>query len=538
MRRLLVTVLIGAVGVAISGTAAWQVSRIEAEQANVAFAADINKRAAALERELELQYETLYRWKSFFEAYGDIQYPQFRAISEDVLKRHPGITAVAWAQRVPHAHRPAVEAQLRQADPRLMFFEINMQAADFGSGIPIRPATEREDYFPIMMLAPLETTNFMMGLDIQSDPVRQRDISKARESGDIQATEMFLSPFSKGREPIFAAYVPVFQGGPIVPRARVEQTKGLILASFLLDAVIEKSGIRAGLPAGVRLELREETPGLLGGALAVLPLAGASLPQDRLLSDHAYIRPLREMAGRRWVLAAIPSQAHFRAQLTRQPLFILLVGLLITVMTMFYIRLIQQRTQVVEALVEERTRELNEANRQLERMTRTDGLTKVANRRYFDEYLDQEWKRAVRGNSSLALILIDIDHFKHYNDHHGHIEGDHCLQTVAKGIASAVARPGDLVARYGGEEFAIILPNTQAEAALIVAERCRETVANLKLPHGASSTASHVTISVGVSVCLPHRDLEPSRLIKAADEGLYQAKADGRNRVVANPLQA
>jgi diguanylate cyclase (GGDEF)-like protein len=404
-----------------------------------------------------------------------------------------------------------------------------------GSGdISIQVAEEREDYFPITLLEPQGGGGLMVSLDVQGDPVRVKDIARARRSGEIQATELFRSPFSDNKEVIFAAFVPVYSGSPIVADDRVVQTKGLILASFRLDSIIEKSGLLEGLSQGVRVDLRDDSE-TLGGALRQVSLAGEGADYT-WLPEYTYERPLREMAGRQWKLVATPSSAYINARRSSQPLFAFIFGAAITLLTLAYIRVIQERTKVVEELVDERTRELNEANRQLERMTRTDGLTRVANRRYFDEYLDQEWKRAERAKTSLALVLIDIDHFKLYNDHYGHIEGDHCLQAVAQALASAVARPGDLVARYGGEEFGIILPNT-GEEAVIVANRCREIVEKLMAPHAASKTSDHVTISVGVSYCFPGQsDIRPEQLVKAADEGLYEAKETGRNRVVKNPM--
>lgn len=538
MLRLVVLVFLGVVGVFMSGYSAWRLANSEVGNIQLEFTVDINKRAVALERELELQYETLYRWKSFIEAYGDIPPDQFNAITDDVMRRHPGITTVAWAPRVLHEQRAIMEKKLEAMGGASVFLEVDTTSTVANattSNISIQVAADRAEYFPLMMIAaPKSSGNLIVSLDIGGDPVRVRDIAKARRSGEIQATELFRSPFSEQKETIFAAFVPVYSGEPIVPDDRVAQTNGLILASFRLDSIIDKSGLLQGLSQGVKLELRDDSE-TLGGALRQIVLSGDDVDGGWLF-EHAYERPLREMGGRQWKLVATPSSTYINARRSGQPLFAFVFGSSLTILTLAYIRLMQERTKVVEELVEERTRELNEANRQLERMTRTDGLTRVANRRYFDEYLDQEWKRAERAKTSLALVLIDIDHFKLYNDHYGHIDGDHCLQAVAQALASAVARPGDLVARYGGEEFAIILPNT-GEEALIVANRCRETVEKLLLPHAASKTADHITISVGVSYCMPGQaQRRPEDLVKAADKGLYEAKEGGRNRVTSHSL--
>ncbi|MGR9012478.1 MAG: diguanylate cyclase [Gammaproteobacteria bacterium] len=171
----------------------------------------------------------------------------------------------------------------------------------------------------------------------------------------------------------------------------------------------------------------------------------------------------------------------------------------------------------------------------LESLSLLDGLTQIPNRRRFDETLLSEWKRATRDGTPLSLIMIDIDHFKQYNDHYGHGAGDVCLQKVAEELSKGVARPSDLVARYGGEEFVVILPETSQESALQIAERLRECIENMGLPHADSKVGPVVTISVGVAsqIAISEKSL-PQALSDTADKALYMAKEAGRNRVVSN----
>lgn len=171
----------------------------------------------------------------------------------------------------------------------------------------------------------------------------------------------------------------------------------------------------------------------------------------------------------------------------------------------------------------------------LESLSLLDGLTNIPNRRRFDETLLLEWKRAMRDETPLSLLMIDIDYFKQYNDHYGHGAGDICLQRVAATLAKNLARPNDLIARYGGEEFVVILPDTDQQAALQVAERLRECIIKLALPHACSEAESVVTISVGVAtqIKIPEYFL-PQTLNDAADNALYMAKASGRNRVCSH----
>ncbi|MDE2439815.1 MAG: diguanylate cyclase [Betaproteobacteria bacterium] len=162
-----------------------------------------------------------------------------------------------------------------------------------------------------------------------------------------------------------------------------------------------------------------------------------------------------------------------------------------------------------------------------------DGLTGIANRRSFDEKLEIEWSRAQRSGQPVALILADVDHFKRYNDHYGHQGGDACLKSVANILQREIFRPADLVARYGGEEFAFILPGTDLQGALTVAERLRADMERTALPHPASEVAPWVTLSMGVVSTVPGREMLSAWLVAAADKALYQAKGGGRNRVAA-----
>lgn len=173
----------------------------------------------------------------------------------------------------------------------------------------------------------------------------------------------------------------------------------------------------------------------------------------------------------------------------------------------------------------------------LDEMAYLDGLTGIANRRRFDEVLDKEWRRAQRSHKPLALVIVDIDHFKSYNDAVGHGQGDECLRRVATSLAGCARRPADLVARYGGEEFAAVLPETGHEGAAMVAESMRTAIERLALPHPALG-GHHVTISVGVSGGVPvGMDDSHATLLKAADDALYEAKRRGRNCVAsANQL--
>lgn len=192
----------------------------------------------------------------------------------------------------------------------------------------------------------------------------------------------------------------------------------------------------------------------------------------------------------------------------------------------------QQNALLVQEVEKRRYAEvaLQKANQRLQYLVVMDSLTEVANRRHFDECLQKEWYRCARDQIFLALILCDIDYFKCYNDTYGHLAGDACLKQVAGAISRAAKRPGDTIARYGGEEFAAILPNTNFQGAVRVAQRIKHKVQQLQIPHTASAVNDLITLSMGIATTVPDHRTSPDLLIAQADKALYEAKQGGRDR--------
>ena len=186
---------------------------------------------------------------------------------------------------------------------------------------------------------------------------------------------------------------------------------------------------------------------------------------------------------------------------------------------------------LLETRVVERTHELEVANQRLEQMSRTDGLLGIANRMYFDGRLQSEWKTAQFNSQPLSLVMMDVDYFKKYIDTYGHLGGDACLRTVAKAASEGLCRPTDVLARYGGEELVALLPGTNTEGAFNVAKRIMSCLQKKAIPHASSEVSKYVTLSIGIATLTPNCDKTPSDLVFAADEALYQAKLQGRNRI-------
>jgi two-component system chemotaxis family response regulator WspR len=195
-----------------------------------------------------------------------------------------------------------------------------------------------------------------------------------------------------------------------------------------------------------------------------------------------------------------------------------------------YLSLIQ-RDEAYRALRKSQ-QDLMESNLELQRLTNVDGLTGLSNRRYFNEYMETEWSQAIRDKEPISLLMIDIDHFKLYNDTYGHLAGDEVLRTVAQTVMRSFRRPRDLSARFGGEEFVVILPHSTAGDLQMLADKVVDAVGALDLPHSGSTLGGKVTISAGGAAGTPRNGDSPFNLIEAADKALYEAKRMGRNRAV------
>lgn len=208
-------------------------------------------------------------------------------------------------------------------------------------------------------------------------------------------------------------------------------------------------------------------------------------------------------------------------------------ALLLFIVWKISVHQLETRERKLARLVSEKTRELQKVNDELRFIANSDGLTAISNRRLFEEFLAAEWSRAIRFKTEISVILLDIDHFKLFNDSYGHQAGDECLKKIAKALKAAIHRPTDLAARFGGEEFAVVLGGTDAEGAYNIAEQIAENIKQLNIQHRGSNTSDFVTASIGIATTFAVVGMDENDLIKAADEALYQAKASGRNRIIS-----
>ncbi len=469
---------------ALSALVAVSFYRQERRETLAGFTAEVGALGSLLQQDLNLHLEALYQLKALFNGSSVVENTEFQRVAAETLQRHRNILALGWAPRV------AQEA----AEPS----------------------------FPLHFLAAGPRRSDLLDVDLARVPAINAALQAARLQGELQATA--LLPFFAEEPQLrgMLALLPIYDNG--YPAGEKAPLRGFIVGFLPVDQLLTNL-LQQHPFVDIDLTLLDNTADLAQRILY------RHRPQSRPATTAVHLTPLSKVAGRLLCLRAKPTDHYLALHASRVPHLIVVSGFLFTLLLTAYLRMLVVRSAEIEQLVEARTRKLHEANDKLANLSMTDGLTGIANRRNFDSHLEVEWKRGIRERQPLTLMLIDIDCFKAYNDHYGHLQGDDCLRRVARVLNEQTSRPRDLAARYGGEEFALILPHTDS-AARTLGEQCRAAVNARTLPHVTSSVASHITVSVGIACQIPQRGSQPTELIAMADQALYQAKRNGRNRVM------
>ena len=475
------------------------------------FELEVDARALAVDREILRKVEALYSLEFPFREGPFFSEDQFQRLAKPLLLRQEGILALEWVPRVLAKERADHEKEARYLHGD---YEITEQEEQ---GVLVR-AEDREVHFPVLYVAPEEGNERALGFDLASKPQVLSAIQSARDTGGMSSTGTASFGSVRGNGESFLVVLPVYHGDPANRAERRENLKGFVVGVMELSSLLAGSASGDG-PDLTTWTLVDESDPEVEKTLIRLEPVGLHL------GDHEHRAAVTEVPDRDWSLAGSPSADYFAARRTLMPYSSMFTGLLFTLVSVLFLRSSKKHAESAQE-----ARHMHQVNRTLEKLSRTDGLTGIANRRAFDETFHREWRRAIREGQPISLLLLDIDFFKLFNDQYGHFEGDVALRRVAVILCAVVSRPGDLVARYGGEEFAILLSNTD-EGANVVAERCREAVEGLQIPHEVSKVAPVITACVGLATMRPSAASDPNDLLGLADQALYLAKRLGKNRV-------
>ncbi len=516
----LITVVTALIGICLPFLVGLKFYEIETDAIHSSFRKDVDEKALAIEREIGINFETLYALKGIISDSHEITSARFRQTAGDILARHPDIQALEWIPRIPRSKRESFEQSRRQDLPD---FEITERQ---DQGLMIR-AADRKDYFPVYYVEPMVGNELALGFDLASNATRFGALELSRDTGKLVATSSITLVQEQANQKGFLTFLPVYKGRPLTIDKRRDNLRGFVLGVFRIGDILNRA-IRDSGTAGDRIDLYDETVGHEHDVLHTFASGQGVLAE----TEFHYRTQLKDIAGRQWAISASPSAGYVAERRSALPQVIVLFGLIFVAFATAFTIFLLRRSATIEHLVLARTEELNDANRKLELLSRTDELTKVANRREFNTRFYDEWLRAVREKSPITMMLIDVDCFKQFNDSYGHMAGDAALKLVASTLKSCIKRPGDFVARYGGEEFVVVLPST--DGPLTFADDIRKNIEALHIPHKNSSVAEVVTISIGVSSITPTQNARPDEFVDCVDKALYKAKESGRNRVEMN----
>lgn len=468
------------------------------------FEGDIRQAAAILEREVRLNLEVLFALKAAIEAVpGEMNAERFKSITDGILERSPTIMAFAWARAVKHSQLAEFELEQRQIFPDWRITERDLDNKSM-------PVGERSWYIPVQFIAPLEKNRAALGFDLGSESKRRSAIEISRDTGKMVATAGIKLVQEPDNQQGFLVFAPLYEGRPTNREQRRDLHYGYINGVFRVGELTNHAiGLENNASMLFRVvDVTDAQPNEL--------YSNADATAPRWVSELGYATVLTDVAGRNWQIHAVPSQNYIDRRRSHLPALIMVSGVLFISLLVSYALFNVNRNRALVASKE-----------RLEQMSLTDGLTQLANRRHFDQFLEQEWGRAMRQKSPLSLVMLDIDNFKSYNDHYGHPAGDECLRQVAHILQGVVRRPTDMLARYGGEEFAVVLPDTAS--CEVIAEACRAAIENAAIPHQASDVSDRVTISAGACSMVPGETNSLEDLKQEADAALYRAKHAGRN---------
>lgn len=511
------------IGTVFSASLSALFSAAEHESIASDFEFEVERKAAAFSQTLYMNFEALQSISTLFRSYPETGYLTFQQEAQRILQRHPGIQGLEWAPRVKKEERADAERAMQLYFPEFSFTHISPHGN-------MAIAKESNEYYPTYYVEPYVGNEKVLGFDLASNPRRMSTLMEARDTGQAKATASIRLIQETENQRGFLTMVPIYEGAISTLASRQENIIGIVLAVYRIGDIFSISQ-HGELPVDLSIRLIDITNPMQTEVLF------DKTPKDAVLSDVLrYTTPLSPVLGRQWQMEVIATKAYVEGKKSITPIIVFVSGILLTALVTAYLSLLFRHSGLVEKEVIERTKALDFANNELRKLSQNDALTGLYNRRYFDEYASREWLRAQRTQTPLSLLLIDVDHFKKYNDYYGHHAGDGCLKQLASALQHALMRSQDIVCRYGGEEFVIVLPDTTEPGN--VAERCRAKIKALSIEHNGNEENGKVTISIGGATVVPKREDQFKELFNAVDEALYEAKAGGRDCTVIRTYEA
>ncbi len=497
------------IGLALTFFSYFQFTQLDKNRINGLFKGKVNERAASFYLELESNLEGLYVVQDMLSDFNP-PYLSFKKVSEKIIKRHHGIEYIAWLPKITRYQLDTFKVYARRQFRGFRLKEVSKN----GSLIPIGRYNE---YYPFYYIYPPRIQKGLLGISLYPADPDFRKLVKSPQKANYTAFKRLTSLNRKLADSQYILFFPVYSS------KRNSELKGFLAATIDIATIFSGSIPKEQL-SNFNIAITDVTD----PSKNITVFNSIRFKTQNANKNEYYLEKiLSDFGGRRLKISAYPTREYLSSVRNLSPFIILVVDILITLVLALLIRRLMIRALVIERQKDE----LAYKNNQLEILSNSDALTGLANRRHFEKILDLEWKRSLRESTPITVIMIDIDHFKQYNDTYGHVAGDKCLRNVAQTLAKVISRPTDLVARYGGEEFVIILSNTEDREGKVAA-KCVKEVAKLRIPHKSSPVENYVTISAGsATYAIVPPDQPPRTIVKKADKALYAAKKDGRNRV-------
>ncbi len=489
-------------GLALAGASLYLSLRHEREQIFQRYTSEIDALAGSLELELGHNIALLMSFRSLHEAVPQVDAEGFRIFSRNLREFNQGIYSMKWVPRVLQPEREAFERNKLQKRGGTYITAIN-------GGGKSQVATVGDEYYPILLSEPAEHPELPIGYDLYSNMDTRFALETAAANNQAIGSPVLINQNGESHYAYLIA-LPIYRKVTKSDAERWQQLKGFVVGVFdiraLFDGVLNNA---SDWDKGSQLTL-EDSSGQSSVQIHIAEQASQHVIHDERFTYNKKLTPIADL---QWYLVGHPSADYFRAHRTLYPYLLGLGILLFSLMIEAYLSVLRR------------------ADKKLHDIALIDSLTGIANRRRFFEHLSREWPRALRFSRPLSVIIMDVDHFKKYNDTYGHVPGDHCLRDIAQILQRNINRPGDLLARYGGEEFAVLLPETKLEAARNLADKCRQAVQDAAIAHIGNPQYGCATVSMGVACVVPTKILRADQLIEMADAALYASKNTGLNCV-------